>query len=116
MGLGSLRHRAFEAKLKLVRPAELDELRMLVASERLDAERLQALQQRRAAEIVRFAMASSDYYRERYERAGIKPADLDDPEAFAALPVLERANVRESFERIRSSEATPGNVQRAVTG
>ena len=116
MTTGALRHQVFETKLRLVRPAELAELRALAQSERLDAEKLRSLQQARAAEIVRFAMAHTDYYRERYARAGIGPRDLADPQAFESLPVLERADLRENRERIRSSEATPANVQRAVTG
>jgi phenylacetate-CoA ligase len=99
-----------------VRGAELAELRALAQGERLDAERLRSLQQARAAEIVRFAMAHTAYYRERYAKAGIDARDLADPQAFDSLPVLERADVREHFERIRSDEATPANVQRAVTG
>jgi len=106
----------FEAKLRLVRPAELGELQDMARNERLEPERLRALQQARAAEIVRFAMANSGYYRERYGRAGIEPRDLADPQAFQALPVLERADVRENLERIRTAEATPANIQRAVTG
>ena len=106
----------FYAKLALANRRELAELREMACNERLDPERLRTLQQARAAEIVRFAMAKSEYYRERYARAGIDARDLLDPQAFQSLPVLERADVRENLERIRSSEATPANVQRAVTG
>ena len=113
---GSLRDRIFEAKLRMARPAELDELRALMQNERLAPERLEALARARAADIVRFAMAHTDYYRERYARAGIRERDLADPDVFQSLPVLERADVREHFERIRSDEGTPSNVQRAVTG
>ena len=113
---GALRNQLFEAKLRLVRGAEFAELRALAEGERLDAERLRSLQQARAAAIVRFAMAHTAYYRERYAKAGIDPRDLAHPQAFESLPVLERADVREHFERIRSDEATPANVQRAVTG
>jgi phenylacetate-CoA ligase len=116
MASGGLRHQVFETKLRLVRPGEFAELRALAQNERLDAERLRALQQARAADIVRFAVAHTAYYRERYARAGIEPRDLADPQAFQSLPVLERADVRENHERMRSSEATPANVQRAVTG
>ncbi len=112
----SLRRRIFEAKLRLARPAELTELRELARHERLDPERLCALQRARAAEIVRFAMSRSDFYRERYARAGVRERDLSDPAAFQSLPVLERADVRDHFERIRSVEATPENSQQEVTG
>lgn len=112
----SVRDRIFEIKLRAAAPADFAELRDLARNERLDPERLSALQQARAAEIVRFAMSRSDFYRERCARAGIRERDLSDPQAFLSLPVLERADVAEQFERIRSDEATPGNVQRAVTG
>ena len=112
----SLRERIFEAKLRVARRSDFHELRALMRNERLDPERLQSLAQARAADIVRFAMAHTDYYRERYARAGVRERDLADPAAFQSLPVLERADVRDHFERIRSDESTPENVQRAVTG
>lgn len=113
---GSLRDQVFEAKLGLLRRAELDELRALMQNERLAPEALAALQRRRAAEIALFAAANSEFYRERYARAGIAAKDLLDPEAFASLPVIERTEVRESFERIRTAEAIDTNCERAVTG
>jgi phenylacetate-CoA ligase len=115
-GAGTVRGRIFEAKLRVARPADFAELRELARDERLDPEQLCALQQARAAELVRFAMSRSDFYRERCARAGIRERDLSDPGAFQSLPVLERADVKEQFERIRTDEATPGNVQREVTG
>lgn len=112
----TLRDRIFEAKLRFARPLDLAELRELAANERLDPERLRALQHARASEIVRFAMAHSEFYRERYARAGIRERDLSDPAAFRSLPVLERTDVRDGFEQIRSDEATPENSQTEVTG
>lgn len=114
--VASLRNQVFETKLRLVRRDELAELHALERNQRLDPDRLRTLQDRRAAEIVRVAIAHSEFYRERYAKAGIGTRDLEDPEAFFSLPVLERADVREHYERIRSREATPGNVERAVTG
>lgn len=106
----------FGAKLRLVRRVEFDELQAMVRNERLDPERLRALEHARAAELVRFAMASTEYYRERYARAGFEPRDLADPQAFFSLPVLERADVKANLERIRSSEATPSSIEWTATG
>ena len=111
---GSLRDQVFEAKLGFVRRAELEELRALMRNERLDPEALRGLQEARTADLVRFAVAQSDYYRERYARAGIDTRDLADPQAFQSLPVLERADVRENFERIRSSRGD--TVERPAGG
>jgi phenylacetate-CoA ligase len=112
----SLRDRIFAAKLRLARPADFAELRALARNERLDPELLCALQQARAAEIVRHAMSRSAFYRERYAHAGVRERDLADPGAFPSLPVLEREDVREQFDRIRSEDATPSTFQREVTG
>jgi phenylacetate-CoA ligase len=110
----SLRDRIFEAKLRLVRPSELEELRWMERNERIDPEALAALQRERAADLVAFAIAHSDFYRERFR--GLDPRELRRPAAFESLPVLERADLREHRERIRTDEATASNVQHAVTG
>jgi phenylacetate-CoA ligase len=110
----SIRDRIFEAKLRLARPSELEELRWMERNERISPEALDALQRERAAELVAFAMAHSDFYRERFR--GLDPRELTRPGAFQALPVLERADLRAHRERIRTDEATSRNVQHAVTG
>jgi phenylacetate-CoA ligase len=108
-----LRERFFEAKLGLALREELDEYRALLRSERFDVLALRRVQQQRAAELVAFAIANTEWYRDRY--AGVDPRSLLEPGAFESLPVLERDDVRRHFARIRSSEATPRNVKPAVT-
>jgi phenylacetate-CoA ligase len=110
----SLRNRVFEAKLRLARPSELDELHWMERNERIDPEALASLQRERAAELVAFAMAHSDFYRERFR--GLDPRELLRPGAFERLPLLERTDLRAHRERIRTDEATARNVQHAVTG
>jgi phenylacetate-CoA ligase len=116
VALGSTQDRIFEAKLALFRRSELAELRDFARCERLDPEQLARLQRERAAALVRFALEHSEFYRERYAAAGVRARDLEDPQAFPSLPLVTRADVREHRERIRTHEATPSNVQHAVTG
>jgi phenylacetate-CoA ligase len=109
-----LRDSVFEAKLRLVRRSELAELRWMARNERMDREALETLQRDRAAELVTFAIAHSAFYRERFR--GLDPRELRKPGAFESLPVLERAEIRAQRDRIRTDEATEGNVDQAVTG
>src|SRR5688500_63294 len=98
----SLRDRIFEAKLRLVRRAELEELRWLERNERLGLDALAALQRDRAAELVAFAMGHSPFYRDRFR--GLDPRELLRPGAFQSLPVLERQDLRQHRDRIRTDE------------
>ena len=67
--------------------------RELIAHDTWTTEQLQALQRRRLAQLVRHAMTSSPFYRERY--AGLDPGD---PVELALLPVVDKATVMERFD------------------
>ena len=67
--------------------------RELIAHDTWTTEQLQALQRRRLAELVRHAMTSSPFYRERY--AGLDPGD---PVELPRLPVVDKATVMERFD------------------
>jgi phenylacetate-CoA ligase len=67
--------------------------RELIAHDTWTTEQLAALQRRRLHELVRHAMASSPFYRERY--AGLDPGD---PVDLGRLPVVDKATVMERFD------------------
>jgi phenylacetate-CoA ligase len=67
--------------------------RELIAHDTWTTEQLAALQRRRLRELVRHAMASSPFYRERY--AGLDPGD---PVDLGRLPVVDKATVMERFD------------------
>lgn len=85
-------------------------------TERLDPEELESLQSRRAIDQARFAMSNSPFYRERYAAAGFSLDDLRDPAAFTSLPIVEKSDIRENLERIKTPEATSRNVHISTTG
>lgn len=70
-------------------------LRELESTQFLDPEHLAALQWAEVRETLRHA-ARLPFYRERGD-----PPEVRSWEEFRALPVLEKAQVRESFERLR---------------
>lgn len=102
----SLREKTFRAKSALlVRPSwrTLEELR---AADRMDPDALGALRRQRSIESARFAYNNSPFYRDHYRDHGISAADLADPDAFEALPVVTKQHLRDNFDRIKTAEAT----------
>ncbi len=68
-----------------------------------DSPRNIAERQRKAlTQIVSHAAATSPYYRERFEAAGIVPGKLADFEDFRQLPLLTKSDLRADFEDLRS--------------
>ena len=65
--------------------------------------------------MAAFAFEHTPFYRDLYTDAGISRADLRDPEAFSALPVIDRNMVQENQALIHSSEATASNMRACNT-
>ena len=91
-------------------------LREYVRIEGLSHEEVLSLQRQRAIDYARFAMSNTTFYRDFYRDAGITLADLDDPDAFASLPVVTKDHVRENFEALKTPEATEANSVTSMTG
>ncbi|GHD38533.1 phenylacetate--CoA ligase family protein [Mycetocola manganoxydans] len=115
-GTINIRHAVFSVKTATVLRDSRERFREIVAHEHMDPERLQALQDQRAIAHARFAMEHSPYYRDRYSAAGFTLKDLEDPAAFASLPIIEKSEVREHSDRFASSEANPKTARPAGTG
>lgn len=108
----AVRQALFRAKTRLSDPGALAHLDRLQQQSRLPRASLDALVAGRAAAIARHAAATTPWYAERY--AGIDLDALEDPAAFARLPVVEKDDVRDGFDRFRSTEAQHGRI--ATTG
>ena len=113
-----LRPRAvlFSAKSSTVRARSGRYLRELQTNERRTVGELSDLQDALAQCTVEFAMASSPYYRRVYGDLGVDTGRLRHPEAWADLPVLDRATVKEHSDEFPTPEATGKNVREALTG
>ena len=98
----------------LARSARLDA--EFERNERLPLEQLVMLQRKRHLNHARFAFEHTKFYREFYSDAGIRPADFSDPEVLGALPIVEKAHLRDYHDNFVSDEATPRNSVRSTTG
>jgi phenylacetate-CoA ligase len=102
-----LRRAALSAKTATVLRADRRTAAELASAERLDTDVLDALTTERALRMVAFAAAASPYYRDRYAAAGLTADDLRDPAVLDSLPVVEKQDLREQFDRFATPEASP---------
>lgn len=117
MELGVAARRAvFEVKRRTVVRSSDRALRILVANERRDPSDLLRQQRERAIDHARFAMQNTRFYRELYGDAGLSAADLHDPAAFDALPIVTKDDVRERFDDFVTPEATARTSAVSKTG
>jgi phenylacetate-CoA ligase len=110
------RRRVFDAKVAMLRRSHVAEFRRLQSNERLDPEAVGELTRSGALAIARYAFAASPFYRERFAAAGFSSSDLDDPGVLTNLPITEKADLRENYERVQTAEATPRNAIPQATG
>lgn len=106
----------FDLKAATVLHGSRESAREFERTERLDPEQLELMQSRRAVDHAHFAMVNSPYYRERYASAGFTENDLRDPAAFSTLPIIDKNDIRENLDRIRTPEATDRTVHVSTTG
>ena len=84
-------HWAFAVKSRIALGAERRAFADYSLRERLDE---RADDRRRASALARYAWDSTPFYRAHYRGAGFRRADLDDPEAFDALPTVSKEHIR----------------------
>lgn len=89
--------------------------RELVRLEGLSGEEIRREQFRRVQRLVRLAYQETDFYRELYDAAGVRPEDLRGPEDLARLPILDKDVVREQGTRLLRRGADPRRLQAVTT-
>ena len=65
--------------------------------ERLQAEELQALQERKLRTVVENAFAYSRFYKNRFESAGVSPSDVKTLEDMGRLPFTYKTDLRDTY-------------------
>lgn len=111
-----IKRAAFEIKTRLSAGSSRRRLAEFLANDRASSADLERLGAERAIAHARFAFEHSPFYREYYADHGIKLSDLADPAAFGALPLVDKALLRDNIERIKSDEWTPSNSAVSKTG
>jgi phenylacetate-CoA ligase len=86
----------------------------LLRDQRRSPEAVRALQSHRLRAIVRHAYERTEFYRERFDAAGIAPADIREPADLSGLPITVREDLR-SPERLIARGAARDRLKRSVT-
>jgi phenylacetate-CoA ligase len=76
-------------------------------SEKWSPEQLAEAQYRQLSELLAHAWKTSPFYRARLDDAGYRPASPVTPEWFATLPLLNRQDLQENFDTIKSAAPPP---------
>ncbi len=66
----------------------------LERSQWLSRDRILEIQARRLVELVRFVYDHNDFYRRRFDEAGLNPKQIQSPEDLRRLPILEKPEIR----------------------
>lgn len=82
----------------------------------LPLERQLEMQWQRLSALLNYAYRNNAFYRERFEKIGIVPADIKKPEDMAKLPVLKKKDVRAAGLRMLSNRYRPENLLKFKTG
>lgn len=106
----------FRAKAATVRANAGAFHRELLANERLAPDESTRMQNRLARDIAALAMRSSRFYERHFRAHGVRTESLIEPEAWAELPILDRATVKHHAAEIRTPEATDATARPALTG
>lgn len=113
--MSATKHAAFTAKLATVRRSSGQALKDLLANERADPEQLALEQLQRAQVLASFAAESTAFYRALFADAGIDQRDLKDRDAWAAIPISDRTDIRDAGDRLQSTEWARGHVRHGLT-
>ncbi|GAB2578997.1 phenylacetate--CoA ligase family protein [Dyella jejuensis] len=68
----------------------------------LDPEQLAALQWTRLQRLLEHCYRQVPYYRKRWRELGITPHDIRNPDDYAKLPILTKADIRAHFDDLKA--------------
>jgi phenylacetate-CoA ligase len=77
---------------------------------------LQEQQLRRLTALLQVVNARNDFYRRRFEQAGVSPGSITTMEAFRRIPILTKGEVRERGRALLSAGFDSASLIKAKTG
>jgi phenylacetate-CoA ligase len=72
----------------------------LIENQYLSESELQRRSWLKTKDIIQFAYNNSEYYREAFERHGLKPCDIKTPHDILKIPILSKEDIRKNFNSI----------------
>jgi phenylacetate-CoA ligase len=100
----SVYRHAYELVQAVTREKVFEVLLQMEASQWLDTEAIRAAQWRKLGALVRHAHAHVPFYRERFERAGLRPELIRDWPDLERLPILTKEDLRTHRDRLMARD------------
>ncbi len=88
----------------------------LEKTQHLSREEILELQRQKLLALLIHAYQNSEFYRQRFADAGLRPEDLKTPEDFRRLPVFKKEDVRDRLDSILSRNFSPERLVKTATG
>jgi phenylacetate-CoA ligase len=82
----------------------------------LSADELAAQQWASVTKLLRHAYESTDFYKKRFDEAGIRPEDIREPADMQHIPPLHRDALRNHLREMLSRKYQPGDLRESFTG
>lgn len=106
----------FFFKHALAKPGARASYSELVATQHLDVARLEQMNWRRTARLLRYAYGHVPYYREKFRSIGLHPGDISDSRYYYQVPVLTRDDLQNHWRELISDEASARDLYPSTTG
>jgi len=74
------------------------------------------IQWQRLKKMLLSVSEKNDFYRNRFEKAGVSPVDIHSPDDLHSIPILTKAEIRANTPAMISRGYDVNNLQRAKTG
>lgn len=95
-----LKEKLFKLKRFAYRPGVYAKFDSLLLSQALSADELEARQEAARQKIVQFAFENTAFYKRIYSAVGFQLGEMEHENWFENLPVLTKADLRDSFDEI----------------
>jgi phenylacetate-CoA ligase len=90
--------------------------RQVEAAQFLTPQELKQLQHQRLGELLEHAYFHTQFYRDRLDAAGVKPADFYAPECLRAIPVLTKLDIQQNMQAMTADNVPADRRAKNQTG
>jgi len=94
----------------------IERLKTLRKNQWLTPEQINSLQLQALIKLLRHAYETVPYYRDIFNRAGMKPGDIKSIQNFRQLPVLTKTDIQQNLEQMRSTNYNTESLIRDSSG
>jgi phenylacetate-CoA ligase len=103
-------------KQTITRPEVIRSIAQKQSVYAMEQAEIETIQLAKAKKLVEHAYNRTEFYRERFDTAGIVPSDIRSMDDFARIPIVTKDDIRASIERFISSTCNRSSMRRIYSG